>query len=124
MEQIVKHLEDELKKSNTNLESLMDEYSKLEDTNRDLLLQKVNIIGETANFKAKTNFLKKEIEIRRSHLDEIMKSHNTRISEVKQKKLNKIKTCLSEINNLIAHINNRKDIKLEKISEELLYIIN
>lgn len=124
METIINHLEEELRNSNSNIETLLEEYSKLEDINRDLISLKANIIGDTVNLKAKTTFLKKEIEIRKAHLDTIMKSQNQTILDKRAQKQSKLETSLKTINDLISQINSRKNIGLENISEEILYIIN
>ena len=121
---IVKHLEEDLKKSNLNLETLLEEFSKLEEKNRALLDQKISIIEETAQSKARINFFRKEIDIRKTHLDDVMKSRSERLSDGKNDRYFKITNSISCINELITSINSKRDIGLENISDVLLYIIN
>ena len=121
---IVKHLEEDLKKSNLNLETLLEEFSKLEEKNRALLDQKISIIEETAQSKARINFFRKEIDIRKTHLDDVMKSRSERLSDGRNNRYSKITNSISNINDMITSINSKRDIGLENISDELLYIIN
>lgn len=120
MESIASNLENELLKTKLNIETLLNEYSKLEEINRELTIKKAEIIGESACLKAKTNFLKKEIEIKRLHVDDKIKKHNKNFTETREKKINTSRNLIRSINELVTDINNQRELGLETISEELL----
>jgi hypothetical protein len=81
-------------------------------------------MGESSQHKAKMNFIKKEIDIRKAYLDDIIKNSRMTVSERMDLKRTKFETSLSTINQMISSINSNSKIGLENINEDILYIIN
>ena len=124
MENIVKYLDDELTVSNVKISKLIEEFTKLDDISKELIDQKTSIINETLILKSKCNFLKKEIEIRKIYLEDIMKKQKSTNEDIKRVKNSYIHELTSAVENSINLINSMKNLDLVNFTEDIMYIYN
>jgi hypothetical protein len=69
---LLKSLAEENEKQTVGLKRLYDELNKQEEIGNDLNEKKIELQGESAVLKARFNCIKKEVELKKNYLTEIM----------------------------------------------------
>jgi hypothetical protein len=119
---LLKSLTEENEKQMANIDRLTEDLSKQDELANELNEKKIELQNETSVLKARFNCIKKEVEMRKTYLAEIInKSIQNRPEDLRLKNINFL---VEKISKLTSEINLRTNTEMLGLLSEKVYKFN